>query len=798
MTTSESRAKSVSDVFKASPFSVFEFFAKAGQGLYVPAYQRPYSWDKSNITRLVEDVAHGFKMLVIQPDVVTFLGTIIAINDTQHRTISPVVKGQVPSRVMTIIDGQQRLTSLLILCTGLHENLRLLSLKLKKDVETDVWLFDEVQRQLAELNKIFEEDQGYGAHRFYPKMIRSFVDQWSTNAQARYHSPLAWHLFKYGEHVRATLEKPKKFEYTIPADIDKQREGDHNSFKERLLEVQRALKVVQNGPKNTEQEEGVELPKWGDTVASKQFQQALLNQTEFPAAVVAVLQGEETDFHRALRTLLFSRFLLSRVGLTVVEATNEDSAFDLFEALNTTGEPLTAYETFKPKVIQQQKLEHFEQSQNYKYLSSIDEYLAQFKKTDEKQDATRDLVVSFALAESGYKLSRHLSEQRRYLRDRYESLEGDDEKLKFVRHLAQSASYVSVAWPSDASEKPSFGEFDTSISEVARICADMLRLSNHTITISPIARFYAAAVEAKADGDAGKLKIAVRDLEDAVKAIAAFWTLWRASRAGTESIDSHYRNLMLLPSQADEDGVLRFIGLARKPLTDKAGTGGEGLPPNAAQLKEALRSILKNYGKIENREMWVERARTQPATKTRAVTRFLLLSALHDSPADISTPGLNEKGVPGSVPLMTFENWRALHTLEHIAPGTPPKPTSDWDEKLYEENYGDRALIDTIGNLTLLPGSINSSISNRTWRTKNYLYRLLSSPSDQGFKVLLEKANEFSVSAPTEDLLNKKMTYLAQIDALAKVEGTWSLELVTARGTRLAELAYDRLSAWLE
>lgn len=152
-TTNDTRAKSVSDVFKASPSSVFEFCAKVGQGLYVPAYQRPYSWDKANITRLVEDVSHGFRMLVVQPDTVTFLGTIIAIHDTQHKTVSPLVRGMVPSRVMTIIDGQQRLTSLLIMATALHEHLRLAARKLKVSVDAELWLSQEIQRQLAELHK---------------------------------------------------------------------------------------------------------------------------------------------------------------------------------------------------------------------------------------------------------------------------------------------------------------------------------------------------------------------------------------------------------------------------------------------------------------------------------------------------------------------------------------------------------------------------------------------------------------------------------------------------------------------
>ncbi|GDJ29008.1 hypothetical protein BvCmsKSP009_00705 [Escherichia coli] len=36
----------IKDVFGAQPKSVWEYICENGQGLYVPAYQRQYSWDK--------------------------------------------------------------------------------------------------------------------------------------------------------------------------------------------------------------------------------------------------------------------------------------------------------------------------------------------------------------------------------------------------------------------------------------------------------------------------------------------------------------------------------------------------------------------------------------------------------------------------------------------------------------------------------------------------------------------------------------------------------------------------------
>ncbi|WP_420229125.1 hypothetical protein ACOBWA_09020 [Psychrobacter sp. ER1] len=38
-------------------------------------------------------------------------------------TVQPIVRQDVPSKVLTVIDGQQRMTTLLLLCMALHNEL---------------------------------------------------------------------------------------------------------------------------------------------------------------------------------------------------------------------------------------------------------------------------------------------------------------------------------------------------------------------------------------------------------------------------------------------------------------------------------------------------------------------------------------------------------------------------------------------------------------------------------------------------------------------------------------------------
>ena len=61
--------------------------------------------------------------------------------------------------------------------------------------------------------------------------------------------------------------------------------------------------------------------------------------------------AKNSDSSGLIRLILFSYYLMKSVILTRVETRDEGSAFDIFDSLNPTGEPLTALETFKPRVM---------------------------------------------------------------------------------------------------------------------------------------------------------------------------------------------------------------------------------------------------------------------------------------------------------------------------------------------------------------------------------------------------------------------------------------------------------------
>lgn len=765
----------ISDVFGAHPKSVWEYLCENGQGLYVPAYQRQYSWDKSKIARLFEDICHGFTMLIDHEDSITFLGTIIAIHDTQYLTVNPLVKGDVPSRVMTIIDGQQRLTTLLLIITTLHEEIRMRASKQKPEGKPEVeWLSEECLKVVGRLAKTFEEDKDYGdgAFRFYPRMIRAYDDSWSRKKdKAQYKSPIGNYLHVYGQHARIMPEKPFKFEIPInDADSSKQK---------RLADGRRIIQTLTKAVAENDQVL-LELPVFDQIIESASFQDILV-KSDFPQPVREVIQIEGNDnYKQLLRLVLFSNFVLDRVAVTIVTAKNEDYAFDMFESLNTTGEPLTAFETFKPRVIHSEGLEQYEKSNSFEYLKTVEAYLESFAKTDEKQDATSRLIVAFASAERGEKLSKRLSDQRRFFKDNFDKLEIGDSKQDFVRHLSHSSIFVQYSWPDSKAAIPKVFSVDEAETDEVILCLDLLRSFKHTITLGPLIRFYSEI--RKADNDSRAM--AVENFVKAVKAIAAFSVLWRASRRGTENIDMHYRRLM-------EEGY-PAVGLA--PLARRNSQGDISKAPDAELFRNALAMILAVEGKIEKRDDWTKLTAKIPAYKNnREITRFLLLAAAHDSAEDKKFPGLTVAGKTDLLRLLDFSHWRddVSQTVEHIAPCTR-------EDGWLDEIYDDDETIDRLGNLTLLPRSENASISNGSWAKKRLIYKILSAETSDELDPLLNHALQqgIAISESTAELLANSR-YLPMAKAVSRIEGDWTLDLVESRSVRIAELAWKRIAPWI-
>lgn len=766
----------IDQIFNATAENIWQFLQTAGQGCYIPAYQRPYAWDQNNVDRLIEDAINGLNHLEKRNNAISFLGTIIAIHDIKNVTVKPVFKAEVAPRVMTLIDGQQRISTAVMLNIALHNQISQQQQKITKgEGEHFDWIKQQAKKALAELKNTFCLDQTTGdpeIYRFYPRVIRAFDDAWSTRgSQAIYSSPIAKLTWNYIKHIEE--KNTSSFSHTAVDDG-----GNVDPKHQSIAEVFRYMgkSLAQMTEKKSDE---FDFPNLQQAIQNDNFTEALWS---FPAPdevkMYLTVQSDDKlyDAYSALiRSIVFHRYFNMRMALTIVTTRSEDDAFDMFEALNTTGEPLTAFETFKPNIIDAEGLTNYQESISFKNVSRIESYLDQFKKADERQKATSELLIPYALAETGDRLQKALGDQRRYLRDYFKNLKTLDEKREAVGSLANIATFVKTAWaPQDnIISLEQVGPFDHETG----FCFQALRALKHTVVLGPLSRFYDEV--RRTDNESRAEKKA--DLAAAIKAVTAFSMLWRGAYGTTQNIDSVYRSIMREGLEAEQ-----ILPLARR----SKGTLG------AVSLHSLKRILWAHFQQaFPDPDTWLRAAAKTPIYRhSKVVAKFLLIVAMDDAALDQSSPGLIIRGTKNLAPTINAEAWTANnnYSVEHIAPQSH-KPAG-WLHEIYD----DKDTCDRLGNLTLLSGELNSYLGKRSWQHKALLYKYFASQTPSEAEEIQASFEKYGLNVTlngTEILAN--MQYTPMCRAIASVENPWTTDLIERRSERLAELVYQRLIDWL-
>jgi hypothetical protein len=466
-----------------------------------------------------------------------------------------------------------------------------------------------------------------------------------------------------------------------------------------------------------------------------------------------------------------------------VSASNEDYAFDMFESLNTTGEPLTAFETFRPRVIEIEGLSGYENSPSREFLKPIENYLGRFNKAEDRHTETSRFLIPFALAETGYKLSKRHSEQRWYLRNQYDKQNLPEERHKFLEHMSHTAIFIGDTWKKGEN---AFESIAFSNRDVVLTCMDLLGKVSHEIAIGSLVRFYSQVQLVSPDSRGA----AVLELEKAIKTVTAFFAFWRGIGKTTGELASQYRELM---------------GKGFKDLGNQAfcryPEEGEPLTSlTADKLQEALRYVLKDRGGIRSKDDWVRLSFEQPVYKDRkTLTRFLVFAAMHDTIVDNQTLGLRCPGREGFMNMLTWGMWDEDLEIEHVAPQKKPEQNShEKNQSSQEEDlYGKPNLMDCLGNLTLLPKAKNASFGNREWKEKKEMYYIFSAPSPKKQQDRLAEVRSRQIELPdTTESLMLEGKYFRHLSAIWKAP-KWDAEFVQKRSKRLAELIWTNIAPWL-
>lgn len=744
--------------------SVLDFLNKPGQGLYIPLYQRDYSWDSDNIEQLLEDLARGIQRISsgeISNDnkEIRFLGTIIIVQEPNRNNIYPVETQALPTCVDKLIDGQQRISTIALMATLLTKRLTEIKDKVKPNNE----IYEEINEICniwidKKLIPIFSFDLGRGTPRLKPKIIRGAKDYWTkiNDVDSAYKSELSNYL---GHFIKAYDEKTKL--PCLPKEKDKKTLLYQNGKK-----IEKWLKEIVSTAHVKDHEE---FACAHDIISN--FSQEHLWDFERDNLIEIIKEGDFSSprtnsyiLNELVQVISVCHYLLDRCCFTIIQPTDDDWAFDMFQSLNATGTPLTAIETFKPTIVNTVDGENgliFKDSNSDKSFKKVENFLSETTTAAQKNKRTNDFLTSFFIAYNGKTISTHFSYQRKILNDIYNSLNPFINKELFIKKMGNYAEFYQNWIKYDGKNNSRFPMLDNSDAELASMLILFLKASNHKMAITMLGSMYYFVIE--------QCDNALNNFTNAVKAISAYYFLWRSSQ-NNSGLDSTYREFF------------------------KQNTGSQ-------VTLEAIKKHLQNElfkKSISNKEDWISKAKSylKYNTTSSEIIRLSILITAHDTTSNPEEKGLIITGREGSQNYLNIEKWNSQHlkTIEHIA---PQKNNGTWDDKLYEEHIEP---YQTLGNLTLLPKDLNSSAGNKSWKEKLLYYQCVAEENIDKLNDIETTANNIGITLCQDTIkMLKESKFNKHISSISTLttDDNWNRDLVDKRTDIMLDIIWERISKWI-
>ena len=461
----------VKDLFEAEAGSFGDtMMAHNGvAGYKVPEYQRQYNWKQEHLRRLLADCLNGFHRLSTSSDPeYTFLGSIILATDNRSE---PTFDGA----SLIVVDGQQRLTSLILMACALFQRIREHRADiLKLSADTQHWLNAEIDTQLSQLHQCaIGQFLRLGSTYPYPRMIRSKDHRGDSGAQSEYRSPIGRFLRQFADH--ATNQNPT-FQ---PGSVDDEAPGSHVAPSYKYICQELDSHLYHPNSQSYEDDPDEEIGVVAETDFEKAsflrlFRRRDVHPDQSTRNRCASELSQSSEAAGLARLVIFSSYVTQRVVLTRVEAQNQADAFDIFDALNTTGEPLTALETCKPLLIQfEDERDGYLGSQSKEDWESMESTLAEaYSEPAKQQLETKQMLTSFALYFDGHKLPLDLTNQRRYLRERFRQTAelNADTARGFVRSLSEMAEFRLQYWDKTAIDGLGVSAVGAEESDSLKLC----------------------------------------------------------------------------------------------------------------------------------------------------------------------------------------------------------------------------------------------------------------------------------------------------------------------------------------
>ena len=679
------------------------------------------------------------------------------------------------------MDGQQRLTTLLLLSCVLfvairnhrHDIAGLSDLKVRK------WLDEEVDEQL---NRLYGCTTGQRQSLWpttpFPRMVRVNDNRGHREGHSEYRSLVSVFSHRFGKYCTSQVND---FSPTVD-ESDSHLLEMYEHLGERIEEfVYLGQSVIED------QDDDFDPPVLTRNEFALHGCQNLFaklidirQQSDVTNAVAKVASSPESE--GLVRLLLFASYLMRSVVLTVVEAPNEDIGFDIFDALNTTGEPLTALETLKPHIARFERDNGDECSrEDSEYWWSVleENVMEPHDSPAQRQIETKELVTVFALYYAGKRIGSDLNVQRNALRNYFiRRVERRDPETarEIVRSLGRMARYRMQCWDREGVEKLVGQQSASEDYDSLKLCLRLIADTNTSTTISILARYWIEFGEMDAK----------RHFLRAVKAVTAFLLLRHSMPGGTAGIDSDFRKIMSEGVGSEGNPLCLGLGMTNRIL-------------DIDELKSGLCALLAvRRFRVTDKGTWLNRAREVSFGNeaSRALCRFLLLAAAHNARADTDHPGLlTTEGLVASDELrfLSYSMWLAQQyaTVEHVAPDA--ESSSGWDTKIYVR----LATRHRIGNLVLLPEPENQSIGNAPWDKKKLFYRALVAKTEEEREDAISLAEQQGLRFGNRTLsLIRNQARLHMLDPITETDD-WTAELIEARTENVLGLAWDNIAPWL-
>ncbi|WP_041490425.1 DUF262 domain-containing protein [Burkholderia cepacia] len=778
----------MSQSFTHSADSLQSFFSQPGRGFYIPYYQRNYSWDEENAEKLVTDIFSGIKRTLTKPSNSIFLGTVI-LHDEKNVTVGTHTDTpNLLTKVSNVVDGQQRITSIAMLACALSHSISntVEKLNLFNSLAPEfAVLASELENEQPEISEFFSvEIKKNGVQpRLKPLIIRAgdvtsnpVSDQWTLAGMGKnfYRSNTSTFLSQFIDGIPlANIQSDDRVGSVLEV-FQSQIDGEVSGADFSLANGLFMANGVQNG--------------------------SLSNFMAYPPnlANIQVLPSDaQSAFYGGMLLLAACSFLKNSCHLVVIECLDLGLAFDMFQSLNATGTPLTAFEVFKPVIVR---------AWGANYATEIKPEVDRIERVFEtestasgKEELTDKVIVSSALIYNGEVISKKFSDERDWL---FNTLPQPPQALAkdFVACIADQAEYCSHFIQPRKSPKnaQTFGlvnylqglGLNALQADMSALCIFFLRDAGHQFAHSVLSVFYAKLL--RAQGNTAAVAIAAAEFQSVCKATAAFFTLWMGAQQGRFP-DSDYRQLF----QSSTANMSVMSGVANQ---------------NEAFVKGAFRRALAAHGIYDAanvsaaRQLWVDQAKESAWYSRKSVCRFALFVASHDAAPDLSagSEGLFTNGMPNSANFLNCRAWHAreYEVIEHVATRDQPstiKFPAHFDQTIYPGNF---SVVDKIGNLTLLSVQVNSSVYSE-WPDKVYYYWSLTTPSNTASGpsgTALMTALGLTSIPPGLRALTAASNYLPHLAPLAYRGESglkWDANFIDQRSEHICGRVFDKLDAWL-